>query len=865
MKKIFISSLIALAGLLSVSCMQEHIEVVFDPNKVEGQTLGQIEGCTLAEDGTPLTASYNEADFKIDVPVTYTLLVTASGDSFDNAKKVDATIEKGTITIDQVKLNKVLGQIGAAPETEFAADFRLDACLVNEKGAVESTKQMSNVVTAVFTVFETEKVLDVCDVPGDYQGWAPSDYPKLFNYSGDGTIYRGVVDFQCSKEDGSAANGFKITYGGNWDNDSGNWGSAAQAEAAEAGSVQLVNGDASQNIICYGEKRYYLFSFNKDQLVLTKLMSFDKVGVIGFNGDWDNDIVMTYNMYKGRFWADVDAASATEFKFRLDGAWDYNWGGELDNLSGGGANIPIDAGQYRIYFYMNDETVTAAIDASMYGQEEPTIDEPEPTPVTYEGWGIIGVGGDWEKDIEMTEDGGIWTGYANLTADDSWKLRKDAAWDENFGGTFTALGKPFEAVADGGNIAVGQAGFYKIELNTNDNTITVSDGTVWGVIGDFNEWGKDSFMTETDGVWVSDILDLEAGKGFKIRKNSSWDENRGAQGDVEPFEVTLGSALPVVSGGKNLTVPETGKYVITYDPAAETITVVNGAKSWGVIGDFNGWAGDVVMTEVAPGIWVSPKTTIADGGWKVRFDGGWDVNYGGSTPSEAGKFVQAIGNGENIGLHGDLIVVLNLNNDTIGTLGWGVTGSIASCPGIAWNNDIPMNLTSDGTWVSCPVALTTSDEIKVRFGAGWDENFGGSCTAVDVAFEAVAGGSNIKAPADGTYIVVYDPAAGTLTLSKTFWGLIGDFNSWGADDFMFYAGDGKYYAFNRHYVGGWKIRMSSGWDVNRGGTYVWADPFTVVQEGDNINVGDEALAAAGFNVIYDSKAETITVNQEIIL
>mgnify|MGYP003289618855 CR=1 FL=1 len=855
MKKLFITSLLALAGLFATSCVQEHIDVVYDPANVTVQTLGEFAGGALSEDGSPITAQYNAANFNVTVPVSYTLFVNAEGADFENAKKVDATIGDGKISIEQPKLNKLLGNLGATPNEEFAVEFRLDAFIMNEKGAVESTRKSSNLVRAVYTPYETEKVLDVCDVPGDYQGWAPSDYPKLFNYSGDGTIYRGVIDFQCKNESGSAANGFKITYGGNWDNDSGNWGTADQSEAAEAGSVQLINGDASQNIICYGEKRYYLFSFNKDQLVLTKLMSFDKVGVIGLNGDWDNDIEMTYNMYKGRFWADVDAASATEFKFRLDGAWDSNWGGSLDNLAGGGDNIAIEAGQYRIYFYMNDEVLTATVDATMYGQEEPTIDEPEPEPVTYEGWGIIGDFNEWASDVEMTEKDGVWTGYFNVAADQGWKLRKDAGWDENVGGTFTAFGTPFEAVAGGDNIVIGQDGFFKVVYDTNAGTITVSEGNVWSIIGAFNDWNGDVDMEEVDGKWVANEVALSG--EWKLRYNHAWDDNRGGT-----FEA-LGTAFAVTNGGDNINCGE-GKFNITYDPAAETITIVNATKTWGVIGDFNGWAADVVMTEIAPGIWVSPKTTIADGGWKVRFDGGWDVNYGGNTPSEVGKFVQAIGNGDNINLHGDLTVVLNLNNGTIGTLGWGVIGSIASV-GMGWDFDIPMNLASDGLWVSSPIALTSSDEFKIRFDANWDQNFGGSCAAIDEPFEAAEGGNNIKVPADGTYVVIYNPTEGQMSISKSFCGLIGDFNSWAADDFMFYAGDGKFYSFNRHYEGGWKIRFGAAWDDNRGGTYEWNNPFSAVPGGDNITVTDDGVPAAGFNVIYDGVNETITINQEVIL
>ena len=104
-------------------------------------------------------------------------------------------------------------------------------------------------------------------------------------------------------------------------------------------------------------------------------------------------------------------------------------------------------------------------------------------------------------------------------------------------------------------------------------------------------------------------------------------------------------------------------------------------------------------------------------------------------------------------------------------------------------------------------------------------------------------------------MVVYDPSAETVTLSNQFWGVIGDFNSWGGDVFMMYDGSGKWVAYNQTISGGWKGRQGSGWDVNRGGTYTSGAAFTAVPGGDNINVSDKET----FSIIYDSVAETITI------
>ena len=78
MKKILYSFLMIAAGLLAVSCDQSHIDAVFNPSAVTAQTLGNITGVTLDAEGSPVTASFNAADFKLDVASTYTLYVSAT-------------------------------------------------------------------------------------------------------------------------------------------------------------------------------------------------------------------------------------------------------------------------------------------------------------------------------------------------------------------------------------------------------------------------------------------------------------------------------------------------------------------------------------------------------------------------------------------------------------------------------------------------------------------------------------------------------------------------------------------------------------------------------------------------------------------
>ena len=336
----------------------------------------------------------------------------------------------------------------------------------------------------------------------------------------------------------------------------------------------------------------------------------------------------------------------------------------------------------------------------------------------------------------------------------------------------------------------------------------------------------------------------------------------------------LGEAFDAISeDGPNIKVDE-GEYVVTFDPTAKTIVVDAAlpANLWAVIGAVEGssWDKDFYMTEVTPGIWVSDILDIT-GEWKVRFNNSWDVNRGAAVKEGAGSltdlgvFVAAYPNGENLTLTGKLSVVYNANNGTIGTLGWGLVGKVASIEGFEWNKDIPMNVAPDGKWYSVPVLLDKGDEIKVRWQAAWDQSYGGTtddAVAKDTAIDATTdNGKNLKAAEKGTYMVILDPTDKKVTLSSDFWGLIGDFSEWKADRFMLPAGDGKWYAYNQEISGGWKIRKGADWTLSAGGTYAAAgEAFDgVTADGPNIAVTDMTR----FDVLYDTVAGKITVSKPV--
>lgn len=60
----------------------------------------------------------------------------------------------------------------------------------------------------------------------------------------------------------------------------------------------------------------------------------------------------------------------------------------------------------------------------------------------------------------------------------------------------------------------------------------------------------------------------------------------------------------------------------------EQFVFVPRASLWGVVGSFNGWDNDVMMSEVAEGVYVAEVTFEGATEFKLRYDGVWDKNRG---------------------------------------------------------------------------------------------------------------------------------------------------------------------------------------------------------------------------------------------
>ncbi|WJJ97449.1 SusE domain-containing protein [Algibacter luteus] len=229
-----------------------------------------------------------------------------------------------------------------------------------------------------------------------------------------------------------------------------------------------------------------------------------------------------------------------EIKFRENNAWDNSLGdanndGILDTDADN--NIAVTAGDYKITIDTNDNAYTI-----------------EPF-----SWGVVGSGfNDWGA----TPDAKFYYDYTTDTfkagvqlLDGEIKFRMNNAWDVSFG----------DANADGildtdadNNIA-STAGHYLITINLNDNSYTIEESNVYGVVGSgYNDWGgagPDASLTEIQpGVWFAENITLLDGE-IKFRQNNTWDVSYG--------DATGDNILD--TDADNNIASEAGNYVISID------------------------------------------------------------------------------------------------------------------------------------------------------------------------------------------------------------------------------------------------------------------------------------------------------------
>lgn len=172
---------------------------------------------------------------------------------------------------------------------------------------------------------------------GSTDGWKSNDQ-KLALVDDAKGVYTGYVYLA----DPNAA-GFEFKFQraqGNWDTAIG----AGTFVSFGGAAIGVDNGNIGVNA---GEGVYYMdVNLSEGTITATKI---ETMGMIGGFNKWAGDAPMTWNAEEYCFEATNVGVTADGWKFRVNGGWDINLGGSLNNLTAGGENITVAGNTVKLY------------------------------------------------------------------------------------------------------------------------------------------------------------------------------------------------------------------------------------------------------------------------------------------------------------------------------------------------------------------------------------------------------------------------------------------------------------------------------------------------------------------------------------
>ena len=426
--------------------------------------------------------------------------------------------------------------------------------------------------------------------------------------------------------------------------------------------------------------------------------------------------------------------------------------------------------------------------------------------------GIIGLGGNWDVDKDMTLEGDYYTlKSVAVTATDSFKVRANDAWAENYGlassATVDAIAiekdTMYSLVQDGKNMQLA-AGTYDFYFNdTTKEFYAMTPGTtpddlsiaqykiyvhpyncVWTK---FNLYSWDAADANPTGGWpgaTTTVTETINGYTYYV-----WTMPRSATGTSLSIILNDGSAQTsnfvlgtldkdyyLLLNGITLSFVEDKE-----NPEPEVVQGEPQPSTWALAGDFNSWGDKVMYTTDVAELFVAKSVTIgAYKEIKVKQVGNWNTSYGGGINYlNANIWTKAYSGGSNFSIinAGVYDVYFDNANKRIYVMSEGVdyatateqskNGAAPDLSSASWglcgthnNWSAPdIQLVWDGT-ISLYVAKSAklTGEFKVRANNSWGEDYGcgGTVTVNSATGKSMTrGGGNCKVTS-GTYDVYFD-------------------------------------------------------------------------------------------------------------
>lgn len=791
---------------MNVFVYGDYVPAIVAVDEAAAQGIVLSEGMT--EDVTLI--SWTEARFEYGTNPLYKVEIVYN----DGARQELASgLTTTKYSISPTTLNSTLIALGCPKDT--ACDVQL---IVTSYLEGEGAPQLESPAVTVQVTTYTPSYPAFVQLCGDFGGHAWNTAGELPILKGDANtgVYHGVVSIYGQEW------GFKVIYT-NPKDESVVWlGGTATSEgepytfaiSASAGNMMQVADGAG------GKEGTFVFYLDLAAAQLT-MAPVSSIGLIGSATElgWDGQTNFTYNPDTGAMELKGITLGEGAYKVRVNDNWGnpwedpyaYNLGGDPNDMTFGGSDIPSEPGVYDITMNLS----TSANYALTFNKTGDVVIE-DPMAKNY---GLVGTINNWGETPDLVFEAVEGKDYkvvknVTLTESDQIKIRVDSDWAENYGGEgdvepyALAVDTKVTLVAGGKNMsmAAGSYDFYFYPKTKEFIAVTAGaelPSSSYGLVGTINSWGgtPDLAFEPVEGSAYTAVknVTVTAEDQFKVRFANAWDENYGGSGDTEPYALAAGEATTLVANGKNMSIAA-GTYDFYFNAETKEFLALTAgselpkpAVNYGLVGDLNGWGGtpDIAFTAKGNGEYILLGQALEAGkGFKIRANNEWNdaENYGGQVSGNV--TIDALttlvngGGSQNMSVEttgtydlyfypAELKLYVMTPGKTPADAGEPVTPPAPSSEQIEvgligvggnWDTDVMLAQQADGSYKVENVALKATDTFKVRKAGAWDDNFNWGLAAagivelgVEVELTCGGGSANMSVAADGTYNVYFYP------------------------------------------------------------------------------------------------------------
>lgn len=321
-------------GLILASCTKDDEKLVLSASEIGSITapannqeiiLNPVETAT----NTAVTFQWQAATYSTPTEVTYELQLAADP-NFETIAIAGST-PNNHMTLSIERLNGLALDAGLTPFSPGVLQARVRAGIGNNS----EQPQYTNPINLIVTTFTLD--LPRIAVPGNHQGWNPSEAPQMASSGFEQTDYQGYIwldgEYKFLAPDAS----------GKFD-----WGNTDWGDDGSFTGVLVETDEANCNATTAG-----IHFVKADTAELTYEATPVHWGIIGAATPtgWDSDTDLIYNPDTQKLELDIDLTPG-EFKFRGNDEWGaFDLGTVDDNghlQSGGNLSLEGSAGNYHV-------------------------------------------------------------------------------------------------------------------------------------------------------------------------------------------------------------------------------------------------------------------------------------------------------------------------------------------------------------------------------------------------------------------------------------------------------------------------------------------------------------------------------------